>query len=45
MRFLAAGIGGLAVAGFLYLNASLTDLSVTLARIEADLAVLAERIP
>ena len=32
MRFLAAGIGGLAVAGFLYLNASLTDLSVTLAR-------------
>ena len=49
MRFLAVGVAGFMVsagaAGFLSLNASLTDLSVTLARIEADLAVLAERIP
>ena len=45
MRFLAAGVGTVMVTGFLYLNASLTDLSVALARVETELALLLERVP
>ena len=44
-RFLAAGVGTVMVTGFLYLNASLTDLSVALARVETELALLLERVP
>ena len=45
MRFLAAGAGAFIVTGFLYLDARVTDLSVTLARVETELALLIERIP
>ena len=45
MRFLAAGVGTVMVTGFLYLNASVTDLSVALARVETELALLLERVP
>ena len=45
MRFLAAGAGGLMVTGFLYLNTRVTDLSVALARVETELALLIESLP
>ena len=45
MRILAVGGAGLMVAGLLHLNTRITDLSVALARVEADLALLIERIP
>ena len=45
MRFLVAGVGGFVLTGFLFLTARVTDLSVALARVETELALLVERIP
>ena len=45
MRFLAVCGAGFLVAGILYLDTRMADLSVRLARVEADLALLIERVP
>ena len=45
MRFLAVCGAGFLVAGILYLDTRMADLAVRLARVEADLALLIERVP